>query len=79
MQLLATFHTHYGAMQCLQTVKKADSKATMRPVPRTLSASCGVCVVFEGEMGEILTALPDLDGIYAVEGKDYRPIYRAEE
>ena len=46
MDYLATFHTHYGAMRFQKYCKKEGISAKMAPVPRELSASCGVCVCF---------------------------------
>ena len=48
MNLIATFHTHFGAMSFQKKVEKLGRSAGMMPVPRALSASCGVCVRFDG-------------------------------
>jgi len=47
MEYLATFYTHYGAMLFYKHCVKEGLSAKMAPVPRELSASCGVCVRFE--------------------------------
>ena len=44
---IATFYTHYGAQTFHKMQKSIDSKAELMPVPRALSASCGICVMFE--------------------------------
>jgi len=44
---LATFYTHYGAMQFHKLCKNENIPAKIAPVPRKLSSSCGVCVKFE--------------------------------
>ena len=46
MDYLATFYTHYGAMRFYKHCLSKGLAARMAPVPRELSASCGVCVRF---------------------------------
>ncbi|MFC2821638.1 MAG: putative Se/S carrier-like protein [Sphaerochaeta sp.] len=43
--MVATFANHYGAMLFKKTV---GAGCVLRPVPRSLSSSCGTCAVFEG-------------------------------
>lgn len=45
MTFLATFHTHFDANVFLKKIKSLGS-ARMKPVPRSLSSSCGTCVEF---------------------------------
>lgn len=46
----------------------------MSPVPRALSASCGVCIRFDGQgLGETAEA-PDLEGVYQETETGYRQI-----
>ena len=46
----------------------------MSPVPRALSASCGVCVRFDGQgLGETAEA-SDLEGVYQETETGYRQI-----
>lgn len=47
MVYIATFFTHYGAMSFHREQKRQGLAAQMMPVPRALSASCGVCVRVE--------------------------------
>jgi len=49
MDYLATFHTHYGAMAFYRFCNGKGIAARMAPVPRELSASCGVCVCLSAE------------------------------
>ena len=47
MSYIATFYTHFGAMNFRRKMKAlGDDKAEMMPVPRALSSSCGTCVHF---------------------------------
>jgi hypothetical protein len=54
---IITFYTHFGATSFKSIWDKTGAEASLRPVPRTLSASCGVCAAFESELGadEIVT------------------------
>ena len=49
MNYIATFFTHYGAMRFNKYCAKEGISAKMSPVPRELSASCGVCVFFDAD------------------------------
>ena len=44
---LATFHSHFGAMSYFKAIKNQGIKSKIGPVPRKISASCGVCVSYE--------------------------------
>jgi len=46
MDFLATFYTHYGATKFHKYCIAENLPAKMAPVPRELSASCGICVRF---------------------------------
>ena len=44
MKYIATFYSHYGAIQYRKNCEKMDLEAVVMPVPRDLSSSCGtVC------------------------------------
>ena len=67
MDYLATFHTHFGALRfhkyCLNEFAPS---AEMRPVPRELSASCGVCVCFQADCAPKTTDHEDMERCYIV-------------
>ena len=46
---IATFHTHFAAMQTYRAMRDAGIHADMAPVPRALSADCGTCVRFDAD------------------------------
>lgn len=46
---IATFFTHYDAMLFRSSAKELDIPATLAPVPRSLSSSCGTCAKLETE------------------------------
>ncbi len=79
MEQIATFHTHFGAIQFQKLCKERGDKPKMMPVPRALSASCGTCVKFGIPFDEASMVHEDLDSIYAVEGSDYRLLFHNEE
>lgn len=77
MDYIATFHTHYGAMRFYQKLKKKEIIAQMMPVPRSLSASCGVCVRFHEDDPGLWLDFEDLDQVVEYENSQkYRVIYQ---
>ena len=46
---IATFHTHYGAIVFQKFCERENIEAKMMPVPREISASCGVCVNYSAQ------------------------------
>lgn len=74
MEYIATFFTHYGAMTFQRRLKSQGKAARMSPVPRSLSASCGVCVRFDGQgLAELKDAV-DLEGLYRETEQGYAPM-----
>ncbi len=65
MQKIATFHTTSGAMGFEKQLKMAGESCELRPVPRKISASCGICVAFVTENYQA-EAIVHLDKIYLV-------------
>jgi len=78
MYYIATFHTHYGAMQFHQfLIKKGQLASRLMPVPRNLSASCGVCVKFPIEAQDLWLDQEDLDQVVSSdENHVYKVIYQ---
>ncbi|MCL2391610.1 MAG: DUF3343 domain-containing protein [Oscillospiraceae bacterium] len=66
MNYLATFHTHYGALQFNKYCQKNKMPSKMAPVPRGLSASCGVCVYFDGDYTKNTADHEDMDCCYTI-------------
>ena len=66
MEYLATFYTHYGAMRFHKYCQKVKVPAKMAPVPRELSASCGVCVRFEADLAPKTAEHEDMELCYEV-------------
>lgn len=78
MIYLATFHTHFGAVNFVRVLKKLDIAGQMMPTPRVLSASCGVCVRFETSDAQASFLAEDLDSIYQDDGGKYSLYYAAD-
>lgn len=69
----ATFHTTTGAMQFEKQLKNLNLPYAMKPIPRTLSAGCGLCVEFEAELSHL--SLKDVDKIFRLAEQDYTQIF----
>lgn len=46
MTYIATFFTHFAAVNFSRHLKGTEKKPMLMPVPRKLSSSCGTCVKF---------------------------------
>ena len=78
MTYIATFYSHYGAIQYRKNCEKMDLEAVVMPVPRDLSSSCGTCVQFESE-GKFPDSTEETEQIVRVEERGYVSIYQADE
>ncbi|MDR0936128.1 MAG: DUF3343 domain-containing protein [Oscillospiraceae bacterium] len=66
MEYLATFHTHYGAVQFNKRRNAEGVQSKLMPVPRELSANCGLCVRFIAPAAPNPSEHEDMDKCYAV-------------
>ena len=73
-QMTATFSSHYGAML---TKRVLGQGCALRPVPRSLSSSCGTCAVIEGHtLNEIVQAAGEyLEAVYNETKGGYVKVY----
>ncbi len=78
MMYLATFHTHFGALSLERKLKKQGIREQMMPVPRSLSASCGVCVRFAADSPAPAQNAEDLEALYAEENGAYTLVFQGE-
>lgn len=71
---VATFFSHYGALKFKKACQAMNIPATVMPVPRTLSSSCGSCVRFETvELPEISpSTLSEVEKIVWQDGDEWR-------
>lgn len=80
---IATFYSHYGAIQYRRNCEAMNLKAEVMPVPRDLSSSCGTCVKFHTEAGLPEKNFPEkteeVEQIVRVELQGYVGIYHADE
>lgn len=67
MKFLATFYTHFGAMRFDRYCRDAGIPAKKAPVPRELSASCGVCVFFDAAAAPKIAEHEDMEKCYTVD------------
>lgn len=74
---IATFFTHSGAIKYSRFLKYRGIDNTMKPVPRSISSSCGICVEFscEGLSGIVST---DIYSIYEIKDGSMKKIYECE-
>ena len=79
MTYIATFYSHYGAIQFRKNCEKMhlDAARSCR-FRRNLSSSCGTCVRFEAE-GEFPEKNEETEQIVRVEKGEYICIFHAEE
>lgn len=78
MTYIATFYSHYGAIQFRKNCEKMNLEAVIMPVPRDLSSSCGTCVRFEA--GDMFPEKnEEVEQIVRMESDGYVCIYHADE
>ena len=78
---VATFFSHFGAVRFQHLCTERGWQAQVRPVPRSLSSSCGTCVFFKTEVLEDATSLqtPELEQIVRERENGYEVLYTAAE
>ena len=80
MQYIATFFSHFGAVRFQHLCAERGWQAQVRPVPRSLSSSCGTCVRCEDRWlrpeGE---SAQDVEQVAAWDGKSYTAVYHIDE
>ena len=75
---IATFYSHYGAIQFRRNCEGMNLKAEVMPVPRDLSSSCGTCVRFHAE-STVPETTEEVEQIVRVEPQGYVGIYHADD
>lgn len=84
-QYIATFFSHFGAVRFQRLCAERGYEAQLAPVPRSLSSSCGTCVLFEAEelgqdtLHKLVT--PELEHLVlnVSNAASYTLLYSAEE
>ncbi len=79
MEYIILFYTNAGAMKFARFLKKFNYNSELIPLPRNLTSSCGMGVRlhFTGDLSEISSE--EIEKVYAVQGKQYKLVYHAEE
>ncbi len=67
---VATFHNQYGALQFRRRVENVK----LRPVPRSLSSSCGTAAFFYQDFEESM-ADDNTEAVYIKKGDEYERIW----
>lgn len=73
------FFTQYGAIHYSRLLQKSGIENRTRPVPRTLSSSCGICIETQTNQNLINFLTEDVEGIYQEKAEEYELIYRNED
>ena len=71
-QKVVTFHSHYGA---LVFRRRYGEGCSLRPVPRSLSSSCGTAAFISGPVPEELFD-ENTEAVYVKDGDGWREIWR---
>lgn len=69
-EYISTFHTHLAALMTCRSLSARGAKATMMPVPRKLSSSCGTCVRYQATEPMLDAMDEDVEGVYEILGRD---------
>ena len=69
-EFIATFHTHLAALMTSRNLNGHGARASMMPVPRKLSSSCGTCVRYHAEDALLDAMDVDVEGVYEVLGRE---------
>ena len=77
MTYIATFFSHFGAMRFKKLCDGLGWPATLMPVPRNLSSSCGTCVRYEGACPDAPS--DEVEQIVEVTTSGYAARYRAKD
>ena len=77
---VATFFSHFGAVRFQHLCTERGWQAQVRPVPRSLSSSCGTCVRYEGDALCPSTEIPEeVEQIVEITDQGYVCRYRASD
>lgn len=75
MIYIATFYSHYGAINFKKALSRRGVQVQLMPVPRALSSSCGTCARFEGELTDMgLLPLEDMEWLFVQRDDGFEPV-----
>ena len=76
MTCIATFFSHFGAIRFKRQCDAQGFPASLMPVPRSLSSSCGTCVRYEGSVPGAVS--DEVEQIVEETACGYVALYRAK-
>ena len=80
MEYIATFFSHFGAVDFKKKCDRHQISSRLMPVPRTLSSSCGICVKYTAEHYLPTFGLTEeIEQIAEVQSDSFSIIYRAKD
>lgn len=77
-EYIATFFTDSGAIRYNRYLRRKGITAETMPVPRKLSANCGVCVRFLLAADVTDLICQDIDELFEIKDKDARLVYKSQ-
>lgn len=78
-EYIATFYSHFGAVRFVKELSKIGAAGKMKPVPRSLSSSCGTCVFYTAEVYDAVKPTEEIEQIAEILPEGYKIVYAAEE
>jgi len=78
MRYVATFFTHFGAMCFHKALQDRNEESCLMPVPRQLSASCGICAAFDVAFDPDTMMNEDLEAVFCEKDGAWEKIFSAE-
>ena len=78
MNYVATFYTHAAALISNRTLTKLGIPSRLAPVPRSISSSCGTCLMYESDDPHLSEMDRDVEGVYAVSDGGYCELMKNE-
>lgn len=78
MNYIATFFSHFGAMRYKKELDSEGIEASMMPVPRFLSSSCGTCVSYSSDAPHMSSHDEELEQIVLLSGPEsFSTVFKA--
>lgn len=78
MDIIATFYTHSGSLKFLRVLKGLGIKGQLMPVPRKISASCGVAARFHAPGMVEEMQMEEVERIFQIKAGEYYLLYTKE-
>lgn len=75
MTYIATFYSHFGAVRIKKDLARLGIEATLMPVPRALSSSCGTCAQFTTDSLPEFTHPDEIEQVVTVVNDSYSVVF----